>query len=258
MRIATWNVNSVRARLPTVLQVLSDIACDVICFQELKCEPDAFPYLEFEDAGWQVALHSQKSYNGVAILSKFALEDVRKGLPTLEDDQARYIEATVMADRPVRLASVYVPNGNPAPGHAYDYKLEWMDALQRHVHDWLRAEEAFLLAGDFNVIPSADDCWDDTIWSKDALGLPETRDAFRRLKYLGLTEAFETADGRSHQYTFWDYQGGALQKDHGIRIDHLLLSPQMADRLKSVRIHAAARKLDKPSDHVPVIGEFAG
>ena len=257
MRIATWNVNSIKARLPTVLEVLSAIKADVVCLQEIKCETDAFPYLELEDAGWNCAVHGQKSYNGVAILSKHPLEDVQTGLPTLEDDQARYIEALIMADTPIRVGGLYLPNGNPAPGPKYDYKLVWMDALEQHARALLATEEAFVLLGDYNVIPTAEDCWDETVWADDALALPDTRAAFRRLKYLGLTEAFETVDGRAHQYTFWDYQGGALQKDHGIRIDHLLCSPQAADRLQGVEIYAAARKLDKPSDHVPVIGVFA-
>lgn len=258
MRIATWNVNSVKARLQTVLEVLSAIECDVVCLQELKCETDAFPYMEIEEAGWTCEVHGQKSYNGVALLSKHPLEDVTKGLPTLEDDQARYIEATVLSDHPIRVGGLYLPNGNPAPGPKYDYKLEWMDALHRHAADLLKSEEAFVLAGDYNVIPTPEDCWDDTVWSDDALGLDETRAEFRKLKHLGLADAFEITDGRAHQYTFWDYQGGAFQKDHGIRIDHLLCSPQAADRLKSVEIFRKARSLDKPSDHVPVIGVFGG
>ncbi len=253
MRLATWNVNSIKARLPTVLQVLNDISADVVCLQELKCETSAFPYLEIEELGWNVAVHGQKSYNGVAILSKFPLEDVQKGLPTLADEKARYIEALVMAPQPLKIASVYVPNGNPAPGEMYDYKLEWLDALESYTRQLLASEEPFALCGDYNVIPTADDSWDETVWNKDALALPETRAAFRRLKHLGLAEAFEIADGRAHQYTFWDYQGGALQKDHGIRIDHLLLSPGAADRLQGVEIHQKARLLEKPSDHVPVI-----
>ncbi len=253
MRLATWNVNSIRARLPTVLDVLKETACDVICLQELKCETSAFPYLEIEDLGWNCAVHGQKTYSGVAILSKLPLEDVVKGLPTLADEKARYIEATVMAERPIRVASVYVPNGNPAPGEMYDYKLEWLDAFEQHARALLAAEEPFALCGDYNVIPGPEDCWDDSVWAKDALGLPETRAAFRRLKYLGLTEAFEISDGRAHQYTFWDYQGGAMQKDHGIRIDHILLSPSAADRLIGVEIFRKARGMEKPSDHVPVI-----
>lgn len=259
MKIATWNVNSVKARLPTVLDVLKQIDCDVIVLQEIKCETDAFPYMEIEELGYNCAVHGQKSYNGVALLSKHPIEDIQKNLPTYEDDeQARYIEALILSDNPVRVGGIYLPNGNPAPGDKYDYKLRWMSALEEHASTLLQQEEAFVLGGDYNVIPRDEDCWDASVWSSDALALPNTRAAFRRLKSLGLTEAFEVTDDRAHQYTFWDYQGGAFPKDHGIRIDHLLCSPQAADRLESVEIFRDARALEKPSDHVPVIGTFAG
>ena len=257
MRIATWNVNSIKARMPTVLDVLKAIDCDVICLQEIKCETDAFPYMEIEGLGYNVAVHGQKSYNGVALLSKHPIEDVQKNLPTYEDDeQARYIEALVMADTPIRVGGLYLPNGNPAPGPKYDYKLGWMEKLETHARTLLEAEEAFILCGDYNVIPRGEDCWEPAKWIDDALHLPTTRAAFQRLRNLGLTEAFDAVDGRGHQYTFWDYQGGAFNKDHGIRIDHLLCSPQAADRLSGVEIFRKARAMTKPSDHVPVIGVF--
>ena len=258
MKIATWNVNSIKARLPTVLEVLSAIECDVVALQELKCETDAFPYLELEEAGWTCAVHGQKSYNGVALISKFQLEDVETGLPGDEsDDQARFIEATVLSDAPIRVASLYLPNGNPAPGPKYDYKLAWMARLAAHAEAQLATGEAYVLAGDYNCIPRNEDCWDFGVWAGDALGLQATRDAFRRIQWLGYTEAFDTLDGRAHQYSFWDYQGGAWQKDHGIRIDHLLCSPAASDRLEGVEIYRKARELNKPSDHVPVIGVFS-
>lgn len=259
MRLATWNVNSVKARLPTVLDVLQATACDVMCLQELKCETEAFPYIEIEDAGWTVAAHGQKSYNGVALLSRHPIEDIEMGLPGDDgDDQARYIEATVMSDVPLRVASLYLPNGNPAPGPKYDYKLAWMERLALRALNLLKTEEAFVLAGDYNCIPRDIDCWDPAIWADDALKRPPTLAAFQRLKNLGLTEAFEALDNRGHQYSFWDYQRGAFQKDHGIRIDHLLCSPQAADRLEKIEIYREARALDKPSDHVPVIATFGG
>lgn len=258
MRIATWNVNSIRARLPTVLTVLGDIACDVVCLQEIKCETDAFPYLEIEELGYNCAVYGQKSYNGVALLSKFPLEDVVRGLAgDAADAQARCIEALVLCERPLRVASLYVPNGNPAPGEKYDYKRAWMERLEARAREWLATEEAFLLSGDYNCIPREGDCWDYSVWKDDALGLPQTQADYRRLLNLGLSDAFATHDGRTHQYTFWDYQGSAFAKDHGIRIDHHVLSPQAADRLTGVAIHRAARGLDKPSDHVPVIVELA-
>ncbi len=258
MRIATWNVNSIKARLPTVLDVLDQIACDVICLQEIKCETNAFPYMEIEELGYNCAVHGQKSYNGVALLSKHPIEDIRKGLPGNQDDtQARYIEALVLSDNPVRVGGLYLPNGNPAPGAKYDYKLNWVSRLEAHARTLLKEEEAFVLCGDYNVIPRDEDCWEPTKWTDDALALPASRAAFQRLKYLGLTEAFEACDNRAHQYTFWDYQGGAFPKDHGIRIDHHLLSPQAADRLEAVEIFRKAREMDKPSDHVPVIAVLA-
>lgn len=258
MRIATWNVNSIKARLPTVLEVLRAIDCDVVALQELKCETDAFPYLELEEAGWICAVNGQKTYNGVALLSKHPVEDIETELPgDKEDDQARFIEALIMSERPIRVASLYCPNGNPAPGPKYDYKLAWMERLATYAEERLADEEPCILAGDYNCIPRDEDCWDPTVWAKDALFLPETRAALRRILWLGYIEAFDATDGRAHQYTFWDYQGSAWQKDHGIRIDHLLCSPQATDRLEKVEIHRAARGLTKPSDHVPVIGVFA-
>ncbi|MEO0982458.1 MAG: exodeoxyribonuclease III [Pseudomonadota bacterium] len=258
MKIATWNVNSIKARLPTVLEVLKAVDCDVVCLQEIKCETDAFPYLEIEELGYQCAVHGQKSYNGVALLSKLPLEDIETGLPgDPEDDQARYVEATVMSENPIRVGGLYLPNGNPAPGEKYDYKLGWMARLETRAKDLLAAEEPFVLGGDYNIIPRDEDCWDAPLWADDALALPTSRAAFRRLLHLGLTEAFEIHDGRAHQYSFWDYQGGAFPKDHGIRIDHLLCSPLAADRLEGVEIYRKARELEKPSDHVPVIGVFS-
>jgi len=258
MIIASWNVNSVKARIATVLDWLKEAGPDVACLQEIKCEDDAFPRLEIEDLGYNVETHGQKSYNGVAILSKLPMSDVRRGLPGGEgDDQARYIEAVIEADTPVRVASIYLPNGNPAPGDKYDYKLAWMDRLRDHARGLLRYEERLVLAGDYNVIPTEDDVHDAAAWAEDALFRPETRAKFQALKNLGLTEAFAQMDGRPHQYTFWDYQGGAWQKDHGIRIDHHLLSAEAADALKGVTIHRKARAMDKPSDHVPITIELA-
>lgn len=258
MRIATWNVNSVRARLPTVLAVLDALQADVVCLQELKCESAAFPELELRGLGYNALLHGQKTYNGVAILSRYPVEETARGLPGDADDaQARYLEALVMAPRPVRVASIYVPNGNPAPGEKYDYKRAFMGRLTEHAQGLLALEEPVVLAGDYNCIPGDSDCWDPAVWADDALALPTSRADFRRLLHTGYTEAFAMQDGRSQQYTFWDYQAGAFQKDHGIRIDHHLLSPQAADRLQSVEIHRKARALDKPSDHVPVVVTLA-
>jgi len=234
MKIATWNVNSIKARLPNVLAWLDNAQPDVVLLQEIKTVDETFPALEIEERGYNCAVHGQKSYNGVAILSKHSLEDVMTGLPGNEDDeQARYIEAWVDAggDDGVRVASIYLPNGNPVPGDKYDYKLRWMDYLASRAALLLTSEEPVVLGGDYNVIPADGDCYDPAAWADDALFLPQTRAKFRTLLNLGYTEAWRSLHIAENVYSFWDYQGGAWQKDNGIRIDHFLLSPQAADRL---------------------------
>jgi exodeoxyribonuclease-3 len=254
MRVATWNVNSLNARMEPVTQWLRDFAPDVLCMQEIKMVDQAFPHLEFSALGYNAAVHGQKSYNGVAILSKRPMEDVTPRLPGDEaDDHARYIEAVIMGNKRVaRIASIYLPNGNPAPGEKYDYKLGWMDRLTTHARKLLAFEEPLILAGDYNVIPSEHDVYDASAWTKDALFLPTTRAHFRTLLNLGFTDAIRACHAEPGLYTFWDYQAGAWQKNHGIRIDHMLLSPQAADLLKSSGIDSRPRSWEKPSDHVPV------
>jgi exodeoxyribonuclease-3 len=253
MKIASFNINGVKARLPALLDWLREAKPDVVAMQEIKCVDDLFPRLEIEEMGYNVATHGQKGFNGVAILSKLPLEDVTTGLPGDDaDEQARWIEATVGGPRPVRLCNLYLPNGNPAPGPKYDYKLAWMDRLQSRAAALLAAEDCALLAGDFNVIPQPQDCWDPKVWATDALYLPPTRAAFRRIANLGFTDALRAVDQGPGVYTFWDYQAGAWQKNHGIRIDHLLLTPQAADRLTACGIDKAVRAREKPSDHVPI------
>jgi len=259
MKIATWNVNSIKARLPNVLEWLDDAKPDVALLQEIKTVDDGFPAMEIEERGYNCAVHGQKSYNGVAILSKHPLEDVVCGLPgNTDDDQARYIEAWVDAgDRGARVASIYLPNGNPAPGNKYDYKLRWMDCLAAHALDLLKSEEPVVLGGDYNVIPTDGDVHNPDAWADDALFRPETRAKFRTLLNLGYTEAWRSLHAETHVYSFWDYQGGAWQKDNGIRIDHLLLSPQAADRLTACEIDKGPRGKQKASDHTPVWCEIA-
>jgi exodeoxyribonuclease-3 len=257
MRIATWNVNSVNARLDTVVRWFEEARPDVACLQEIKCVDEKFPAEPFERLGYNVAVHGQKTYNGVAILSKTPLEDVTRGLPEGEgDDHARYIEAVVSGPQPVRVASIYLPNGNPVATEKFAYKLSWMARLQRHARHLLQLEEPFALVGDYNVIPEPRDAEFPKNWADDALFQPESRAAFRALKNLGLTEAYLQADGAPGAYTFWDYQAGAWQRNNGIRIDHALLSPQAADRLVGVSIHRDVRAWEKPSDHVPVVVEL--
>jgi exodeoxyribonuclease-3 len=258
LTIATWNVNSVRQRIGHLLRWLDEEKPDLICLQEIKTVDDGFPKLEIEAAGYNVAVHGQKTFNGVAILSRRPLEDVRIGLPgDAADEQARYLEAVVSTEAgALRVASIYLPNGNPAPGDKYAYKLRWMERLQAHAAGLLALEEPLVLAGDYNVIPVAADTHDPALWVNDALFLPETRAAFRRLTALGLTDAFRACTDAPKSYTFWDYQAGAWQRNNGIRIDHLLLSPQAADRLQGVVIDRHLRDWEKPSDHVPVRALF--
>ena len=255
MRIATWNVNSVRQRLPHLLGYLGSIAPDVLCLQELKCTDDGFPRAEIEAAGYRCLVHGQKGFNGVAVLTRGAAEPGLVGLPGNADDlQSRYIEAVVPdgTGRPVRIASIYLPNGNPPDTEKYPYKLGFMDRLHQRVAELLEAEETFVLAGDFNVIPEPRDAYDPAAWAGDALFLPATRQRFAALMNLGLTDALRAVNDAPKLYTFWDYQAGAWQRDKGIRIDHLLLSPRAADRLLSALVDKAERGRDKPSDHVPV------
>ncbi len=250
MKIASFNINGIKARLPAFLDWLRDAGADVVVLQEIKCTDDAFPRLEIEDMGYNLETHGQKGFNGVAILSKQPLEDVRRGLPGDDgDEQARWIEAEVAG---VRICGLYLPNGNPAPGPKYDYKLAWMDRLQSRAQALVDAEETALLLGDYNVIPQDEDCWNPAVWAEDALFLPPTRTAFRRLVNLGLTDALRAVDRSPGVYTFWDYQAGAFQKNWGIRIDHVLLTPQAADRLETCAIDAETRSREKPSDHVPI------
>ncbi|WP_158815197.1 exodeoxyribonuclease III [Methylocapsa sp. S129] len=252
MRIATWNVNSVRQRLGHLLAYLKEASPDALCLQELKCQDDAFPRAEIEELGYNVATHGQKAFNGVAILAKRPFEATR-GLPgDSADEQARYIEAVLPTDKGVvRLASIYLPNGNPAPGDKYSYKLAFMNRLIAHSRHLLAFEEPLILAGDFNVIPEPRDAADPAQWTSDALFLPQTRAKFREQLALGFTDALRATTDAGGLYTFWDYQAGSWQRDNGIRIDHLLLSPQAADLLSGAGVDKQLRALEKPSDHTP-------
>ena len=250
MKIATWNVNSIKARLPRLLEWLEAAQPDVVLLQELKVIDAAFPTQPIEDLGYNTAIHGQKTYNGVAILSKRPIEDVRRGLPGDEnDDQARYIEAVVDT---VRVASIYLPNGNPTGSDKFPYKLAWMDRLIEHARDLLNYDEILVLGGDYNIIPEDRDCYDPVAFADDALCLPESRARWRQLQYLGLTEAFRARHPNVSAFSYWDYQGGAWQKDNGVRIDHLLLSPPAADQLGKVGIDSTPRGKERPSDHTPV------
>lgn len=254
MKIASFNINGIKARFEALSAWLEEFKPDVALLQEIKSVDEGFPREHFEDMGYRVETHGQKGFNGVAILSRLPLEDVSRGLPGDEtDEQARWIEATVMGDkRAVRVCGLYLPNGNPAPGPKYDYKLAWMARMEAHARGLLAEEAPLVLAGDYNVIPQDIDAARPEVWREDALALPQSRAAFRRLLNLGLTEAVRTRMAQPGLYSFWDYQAGAWEKNNGIRIDHLLLSPQAADLLIDCGIEKDVRGREKPSDHVPV------
>jgi exodeoxyribonuclease-3 len=253
MKIATFNINGIKARIEALPRWLAAATPDVVCLQEIKSVDEGFPREIFEDMGFRVETHGQKGFNGVAILSRLPLEDVTRGLPgDASDEQARWIEATVIGARAVRVCGLYLPNGNPAPGPKFDYKLGWMARMEARLRDLLATEEPFLCAGDYNVIPSPQDAARPEAWVEDALYRPESRAAFRRMLHLGLSDAFRLRHPGPGHYSFWDYQANAWERNNGIRIDHLLLSPQAADLLEEAAIDRDVRGGDKPSDHVPV------
>lgn len=253
MKIVTWNINGVKARLEAALTYLREASPDVICLQEIKSIDEGFPRGAFEDAGYHVETHGQKGFNGVAILSKLSIEDVSRGLPGNDaDEQARWIEGTIAGPGgAVRVASLYLPNGNPIGTEKFDYKLAWMERLERHARRLLTDEMPLVLAGDYNVIPKPQDAKRPEAWTGDALFQPESRAAFQRVLNLGFTDAVRVCHPEPGVYTFWDYQAGAWQKDDGIRIDHLLLSPQATDHLVAAGVDRFTRGWEKPSDHAP-------
>ncbi len=242
-----------RQRLPHLLDYLKDKSPDALCLQEIKCQDEQFPRQEIEALGYNIAVHGQKTFNGVAILSKHPLE-VERGLPGDESDaQSRYLEAVIpWGKRVLRLASLYLPNGNPVGTEKYDYKLAFMERLIRHARRRLALEEPLVIAGDYNVIPQARDAAHPEQWTGDALFLPRSRALFQELLALGFTDAIRATTDAGGVYTFWDYQAGAWQRNNGIRIDHCLLSPQAADRLVSAEVDKDMRAREKASDHVPV------
>jgi len=254
MRIATWNINGVKARIDNLLHWLKEASPDVLCLQEIKTVDEGFPSLEVGSLGYNVAVHGQKGLHGVAILSKHPIEDLQRGLPAVEgDEQCRFITGVIStANGAVRIASAYMPNGNPIGTEKFAYKLAWLERLEAWTRDQLRHEEALVVAGDYNIIPEPLDARYPENWVTDALYTPEARAAFRRYAVLGLTDAIRAVHGDGGIYTFWDYQAGAWQKNNGIRIDHLMLSPEAADRLVAAGVERHTRAWEKPSDHVPV------
>jgi exodeoxyribonuclease-3 len=254
MKIVSWNINGIKARFDTAKTWLAQASPDIACLQEIKCVDEAFPREEFEGLGYNVAVHGQKSFNGVALLSKLPFDEVAPKLAgDAEDVQARYLEAVVSVPSGVlRVVNIYLPNGNPVGTEKFAYKLAWMSRLKERVKTLLKLEEPLVVAGDFNVIPAPEDVYDPDAWMNDALFRPESRAHFQALVNLGLTDAFRACHDEPNRYTFWDYQAGAWQKNRGLRIDHLLLSPQAADALVKCEIDPSPRAWEKPSDHVPI------
>jgi len=255
VRLATWNVNSVKARLPHLLAFLAEAQPDVLCLQETKCPAADFPALEIQALGYHFATIGQRSYNGVALIAKQPPDRLVLGLPGMAaDEQARYIEA---AFGEVRVASLYLPNGNPVGTDKFTYKLAWMEQMVGHARDLLRLEIPFVLAGDYNICPADEDVYDPVAWRDDALCRLEARSRFRALLYLGLTDAYRVFHREPHRYTFWDYQAGRWHRDEGLRIDHLLLSPHAADRVAACDIDKKPRAKERASDHTPIWCELA-
>lgn len=248
MKITSWNVNSIKARGDHVVRYLNDESPDILMIQELKGED--FPHEKFKQIGYHSEAVGQKAYNGVAMISKEPLNIIATALNGDEtDEQARYIEAV---HNNTHIINIYLPNGNPTPGDKYDYKLNWMERLYTRLKALIDQDTPFIIGGDFNVIPENKDCHSPKDWRGDALFRNETHKAWRKLLNLGLTDAFRVNNTQDRQYTFWDYQAGAWQKDNGIRIDHFLLSPLVADQLESCQINKTPRNWEKPSDHTPI------
>ncbi|HZY69178.1 MAG TPA: exodeoxyribonuclease III [Devosia sp.] len=257
MRIATWNINGVKARMACMMKWLEDVRPDVVCLQEIKSVDEEFPRLEIEALGYNVETFGQKSWNGVAILSKHRFDEVTRGLPGDDgDEQSRLIEGVFSTESgAIRVCCIYLPNGNPVKSEKFPYKLSWMDRLITFVEGRLSLEEPFVLLGDFNIIPSAIDATFPEKWVGDALFRPESAERWRTLINMGMVDA-QRAVSDEPNYTFWDFKTFGWDRQDGIRIDHLLLSPQAADRLQDVFVHREVRGWDKPSDHVPVEGTF--
>ena len=250
MKIATWNVNSIKVRIPHLVKWVTQADPDVVLLQELKTTDEQFPRKAIDELGYNMAVVGQKTYNGVAILSKMPIDVEQTALPgDISDEQARYIEAVIGN---IRIASIYLPNGNPVGTNKFSYKLKWMDRLVTHARSLLSLEEAVVLAGDFNVCPTDEDVYDALGFVNDALCQPESRARFRTLCHLGYTDALRALHSEMGLYTYWDYQAGRWNRDEGLRIDHVMLSPQAADRLVTAEIDRAPRGMEKPSDHTPV------
>lgn len=250
MKIVTWNVNSIKSRLEHLQKYLGENSPDVVLLQELKCVDEAFPAMEIEDLGYNIAVHGQKTYNGVAILSKHPIEDVRRGLPGDDaDEQARYIEAVIGE---YRIVNIYVPNGQAPDSDKFQYKMRFYDRLRAHIAELLTYEEKLIIGADYNVAPADLDVYDPAKARGSVCFHPQEHRKFESLINLGLTDAFRALHPNEQKFSWWDYRAGSFQKNEGLRIDHLLLSPQAADKLLECDIDMQPRAWQKPSDHAPV------
>jgi exodeoxyribonuclease-3 len=259
LSIATWNVNGIRARKDTFLDWLKVNSPDILCLQEIKCVNDDFPSQEIEEFGYKCYVNGQKSFNGVAILSKYELTKITFNLDEDKiDEQARFIEATLeLANNyNIIINCIYLPNGNPYPSEKFDYKLRWMDQLICRAKENISKEIPYIILGDFNIIPTEKDVYDYTRWTEDALFRIESKKKYRELCNLGLYDAHEFMNKGNVDFTHWDYQGGAWEKNHGIRIDHILLSASACSIICKFNTDSETRSLEKPSDHVPVLVNF--
>lgn len=257
IRLASFNINGIKARLPRLLEWLEETRPSVACLQEIKTQDEGFPAAEFEKIGYGAIWHGQKGFNGVAMLADGTQPvEVQRGLAGDPDDvHSRYLEADVFG---LRVAGIYLPNGNPVPGPKFDYKLSWMKRLRERMAQIAAEEVPAAVLGDFNVIPEDKDVWSPRAMESDALMQPESRDAYARLLADGWTDALDTLNPRGGVWTFWDYQAGAWQRDHGFRIDHALLSPELADRLIAAGVDKDHRGREKASDHAPMWVEVRG
>tara|TARA_B100001996_G_scaffold351030_1_gene310786 strand:+ start:625 stop:1392 length:768 start_codon:yes stop_codon:yes gene_type:complete len=255
MKFASWNINSINLRKETVLNWMNENKIDVLGLQETKCETDKFPNDFFHKNGYFTEVIGQKSYNGVAIISKHPIQLSKSYLPNLKEKeaQARYLEIEI---NNFIFTSIYVPNGNPINTEKFAYKKDWLDCLIKHSNDLLSFEKPVILAGDFNVIPDAIDCWDEQAWENDALATPFIRKQFRIIKHQGYFDAFRLINNDKSEWSFWDYQNGSWNKDYGIRIDHFLINSYAADIIKNCTIDKRPRGKEKPSDHTPIVLEF--
>lgn len=261
MKIASWNINSIRARQQNLETWLDTDQPDIVCLQELKAQEDQVPKDVFESRGYHTAFACQKAYNGVALASKYPMQDILTKLPGDDEDlQGRYVEATLTPEtgEPVRVAALYLPNGNPVGTEKFDYKLSWMTRLYQHAKAQLNTSPMpYILAGDFNIIPDAVDCWDPQLWATDALFKLESREKFRSLENLGLYDAYRALHPtETEAWTFWDYQAGRLPRNEGIRIDHFLMNGAALDKTTSCWINKAPREAEKASDHTPILAEL--